>query len=291
MTIGLTGATGFIGRRIVELALRRGHEVVAFTRDPRRGIPGCEMRAFSLDGAPDITGCDAIIHLAGESIFGLWTPAKKQRIRDSRILGTRRIVEAINAASDPPEVLVCGSAIGFYGDAGDIELTESAPAGAGFLSRVVQDWETEAMKASRVRVALLRTSIVLGKNGGALKILAPLFRAGLGGPLGDGRQWMPWIHIEDEARLALFAIENMDVSGPLNAAAPWPVRNADFTRNLARAVRRPAFFRVPKFAIRALGELGHEFLDSKRVVPATATEHGFGFHFPQLDAALKDLLR
>lgn len=291
MLIGITGASGFIGRHVVDLALRRGHEVVAFTRDPSHSIPGCEMRSFSTDRPPDITGCEALIHLAGEPIAGLWTPAKKRRIRDSRILGTRRLVEGICAAAKPPEVLVSGSAIGIYGDSGEAELTEDSPHGAGFLPDLVHDWEKEALCAREAtRLVLLRTSIVLGKDGGALPMMAMPFRFGLGAVLGSGAQWMPWIHIEDQARLALFAIENLDLRGPLNAAAPWPVRNLEFTRTLAATLRRPAFLRVPAFALRLLGEFSHELLDSKRVLPAAATEHGFGFRYPELANALKMLL-
>ncbi len=262
------------------------------------------MRAFGLETVPDLRGCEAIIHLAGEPVVGLWTAEKKRRIRDSRVLGTRWIVEAIQASAAPPEVFVSSSAIGFYGDAGERELTETAPAGHGFLPDVCEAWEGEARRVEAdaaslrpstldprpsTRLVLLRTSLVLGKDGGALRVMAPLFRAALGGRIGDGQQWMSWIHLHDQAALALFAVENLDVRGRLNAAAPWPVRNADFTRALARAVRRPAFLRVPAFAVRALGEFSHELLDSKRVVPAAASEHGFQFRFPELAAALKDL--
>ncbi len=291
MLLGITGATGFIGKRVVDLALRRGHEVAAFSRNPSRAIPGCEMRHFSLEDAPDLRGCEAVIHLAGESVLGLWTAAKKRRIRDSRVLGTRRLVEAIRVMAEPPEVLVCGSAIGFYGDSGDAELGEDAPSGTGFLPDTVRAWEAEALRAEATRVVLLRTGLVLGKGGGPLAAMAPLFRAGLGGQIGDGHQWMSWIHLEDEAALALFAAENLDVRGALNASAPWPVRNRDWTRALALAVRRPAFFRAPAAAVRLLGEFSHELLDSKRVVPAAATAHGFGFRFPELEPALKDLLQ
>ena len=291
MHIGLTGATGFIGGKIIDLALRRGHEIIAFTRNPRRTIPGCAMRAFSLERPPDIAGCEAFIHLAGEPVVGLWTAAKKRRIVASRILGTRRVVEAINAAREKPEVLLSSSAIGFYGDRGEEELTEAAPAGTGFLAETTQAWEAEAHRAEGVRVVSLRTSIVLGKYGGALVPMTPVFKFGLGGPLGDGRQWMSWIHLQDLAQLALFAIENLDVHGPLNGSAPWPARNADFTQTLARTLRRPAFFRVPAFALRAaLGGFSHELLDSKRVLPAAALDHGFRFQFPELAPALKDLL-
>lgn len=291
MHIGLTGASGFIGGKIIDLALRRGHEIVAFTRDPRRAIPGCEMRAFSLEAPPDIHGCEALIHLAGEPVVGLWTAAKKRRIVESRVLGTRRLVEAINAASEKPEVLLSGSAIGFYGDRGEEELTETAPAGTGFLAETSQAWEGEAQRAAVVRVITLRTSIVLGKKSGALPLMALPFRLGLGGALGDGQQWMSWIHLDDLAQLALFAIENLDLRGPLNGSAPWPTRNADFTKTLAATLHRSAFFRVPAFALRAaLGGFSHELLDSKRVLPATALDHGFHFQFPELAPALANLL-
>ncbi len=290
MLLGITGASGFIGRRVIDLALGRGHEVVAFTRSPERAIPGCEMRAFSLDVPPDLRGCEAVIHLAGESVVGLWTAAKKRRICQSRVDGTRRVVEAIGAMDEPPEVFVCGSAVGFYGNSGDAELTETSSGGGGFLGETVRAWEAEATKVQRTRAVLVRTGIVLGKGGGALRAMTPIFRAGLGARLGDGRQWMPWIHLEDEARLILFAVENLDIRGALNATAPWPARNADFTRTLARTLRRPAFLRVPAFALRMLGDFSHELLDSKRVLPAVATEHGFGFQFPELEPALRNLI-
>ena len=290
MNIGITGASGLIGGAITELALRRGHEVMAFTRNPNRAIAGCEMRAFSLENAPRIDGCEAIIHLAAEPILGLWTKRKRERIVDSRVLGTRRIAEAIRAAKEPPEVLVSGSAIGFYGDAGDRELTERSPAGSGFLAETTTAWEAEAQRATNTRVVLLRTAVVLGRGAGILKMLVPLFRLGLGAELGSGRQWMSWIHLDDVAKLALFAVENMDIRGPLNASSPWPVRNSEFTRVLARTLRRPAFLRVPAFALRALGGLSDEALESKRVLPAAATEHQFGFQFPELAPALKNLV-
>jgi hypothetical protein len=289
MNLGITGASGFIGRALIDHALRRGHEVIAFTRDPRRAIPGCEMREFSLHLPPDLRGCEAVIHLAGESVVGLWTPAKKRRIVASRVEGTRRVVEAITKLDHKPEAFVCGSAIGFYGDGGERELTEQTPAGTGFLAETVLAWESEAARVEGVRTVLVRTGIVLGGGGGALRAMTPIFRAGLGGQIGHGRQWMSWIHLEDEVRLLLFAVENLDVRGPLNATAPWPARNAEFTRALATALRRPAFFRVPAFALRALGDFSHELLDSKRVLPAAALDQGYGFRFPELAPAMRDL--
>ncbi|EDY16764.1 protein of unknown function DUF1731 [Chthoniobacter flavus Ellin428] len=223
--------------------------------------------------------------------MGLWTPAKKKRIARSRIVGTRRVVEAIAAAEVKPEVLVCASAIGFYGDRGEEDLTERKTVGKGFLAETVQAWETEAYRTSDTRVVCLRTAVVLGRKGGALPVMALPFRFGFGAKLGDGKQWMSWIHLEDVARLALFAVENLDIRGPLNAAAPWPVRNADFTRLLAKQLHRPAFLRVPAFLLRAaLGDFSEEILDSKRVLPSLACEHGFGFQFPEVEGALKDLL-
>ena len=291
MHIGLTGASGFIGRKVIDLALRRGHEIIAFTRNPELTIPGCTMREFTLERPPDISGCEALIHLAGENLAGIWTPAKKRRIVESRVLGTRRVVEAIESATTKPEVLVSGSAIGFYGDGGEDELTETAPAGAGFVPELVRDWEAEALKARDVRVVLMRTSVVLGPKSGALPAMSLPFRLGLGGKLGNGRQWMSWIHLEDIAQLFLFAVENLDIRGPVNGSAPWPVRNADFTHALAKALHRPAFLAVPAFVLKAaLGGFSAELLDSKRVLPATALEQGYGFRFPELEGALKNLL-
>ncbi len=290
MNIGVSGASGFIGTRVVDLALRRGHEVIAFSRRPERKIPGCTMRPFSLEAPPDLGGCEAFIHLAGEPVVGLWTAARKRRIAQSRILGTRRVSEAFAATASPPEVLVAASAIGFYGDAGEQPLTEVSPPGTGFLSETVQAWEAEALSVPKARVVRLRTGIVLGNGGGALAAMRPMFRAGLGAQIGDGHQWVSWIHLEDLASLALFAAENLEVSGAVNGTAPWPVRNGEWTRTLAGALHRRARLRLPGFAVRLLGEFSHELLDSKRVLPEAATAHGFPYHFPELAPALQNLL-
>lgn len=291
MNIGITGATGFVGSKLVDLALRRGHEVIAFSRRPERKIAGCEMRAFPLEEAPDLAGCEAVVHLAGESVLGLWTPAKKRRIRESRVVGTRRIVEGIHAMKQPPEVFVCASGIGVYREGTDDELDENAPHGANFLAEVVEAWEAEALKAAPVRTALLRTGLALGREGGALKLMRAIFNLGIGGEAGDGRQWVSWIHLEDLVMLILFAIENLEVQGVLNAVAPWPVRNAELTASLSRTLHRPAIFRAPGWALRlVLRDFARELLDSKRVVPAAATAHGFRFKFPELEPALRDLL-
>lgn len=292
MQLALTGATGFVGRHVIRLAVRRGYEVIAFTRDPSQTVHDCiGTRPFSADTPPDLSGCDAVIHLAGENVAGLWTRKKMQRIRDSRVLGTRRIAEAICAASRPPDVFVSASAIGFYGDSGDAELTEDSPHGTGFLADTCGEWEREALAAeSRCRVVRARIGLVLGKRGGALRMMLPFFRLGLGARIGSGRQWMSWIHAEDLAGMLLFAVENLAVRGALNATAPWPVRNADFTRTLARSVHRPAFLAVPAFALRLmLRGFSRELLDSKRVLPAAATGHGFGFRFSEIAPALADI--
>ena len=288
MNLGITGATGFVGKALIQAAIRQGYEVVAFSRDPSRTVAGCvEARRFSLDEPPDFSGCEAIIHLAGENVAGLWTAGKKRRIRDSRILGAQRVAEAIHIAKQPPEVLVTASAIGFYGDQGDAELDEHAPRGSGFLADICT--ENEAQFASigpTSRVVFARLGIVLG-DGGALRAMRPIFNIGLGGPLGHGQQWMSWIHLQDAASLLLFAVRNLDIRGPLNLTAPWPARNADFTKLLARSLHRPALLRVPAFAMRlVLREFADELLCSRRVLPAVATEHGFGFRFPELTEAV-----
>lgn len=293
MQLALTGANGFVGRHVIRLAVRRGYEVVAFTRDPSRMVGDCiETRAFTTAEPPDLRGCHAVIHLAGENVAGLWTWAKMQRISESRVLGTRRIVEAMRALPEPPAAFVCASAIGIYGDSGDDDITEQSPAGTGFLAETCSAWETEAIAAEPLcRVVRMRIGVVLGKRGGALRMMLPAFRLGLGARLGHGRQWFSWIHAEDLATLLLFAVENLDIRGPMNATAPWPVRNSEFTRTLARALHRPSFLAVPALALRLLlRDFSHELLDSKRVLPAVATEHRFGFHFPELDPALRDIV-
>ena len=290
MNIGITGASGLIGRRLVDLALRRGYDITAFSRSPEKPIAGCTMRLFPKDAPPDCTGCEAVVHLAGESVLGLWTRSKKERISRSRIEGTRRVVEGMLALRNRPEVFVSGSAIGIYPDSGDAELLEEAPAGRGFLAETAVAWEREAQRSPTPRTVLLRTGIVLAREGGAFPLMRRFFRLGLGGRLGNGRQWMSWIHLDDLARLILFCVENQSIAGPVNGTAPWPVRNEDFTRFLASAVHRPALFNAPAFALRLLGEFSDELLGSKRVLPGVASAQGFPFEFPELPAALKHLL-
>jgi uncharacterized protein (TIGR01777 family) len=235
---------------------------------------------------------DAVVHLAGETVAQRWNDAVKRRIRDSRVLGTRRLVDAIARVQHRPKVLVCASAIGFYGDRGDEVLTETSPPGSGFLVDVCREWEAEADRAAQLglRVVKLRIGFVLGKDGGALAQMVPAFRALVGGRLGSGRQWMPWIHVNDVADMFVHAVGN-DISGVWNATAPNPVTNLEFTRAMAAVLHRPAIFPVPEFALTlAFGELGRHMLDSARVVPQAAEKSGYSFRYPELRPALRDLL-
>jgi hypothetical protein len=298
LRVAITGATGFIGRRLVRALVSRGAEVTAFTRDParaRRTLSG-EVKVYAwnpLEGPPPagaLEGIDGVVNLAGETIgTPRWTNAQKRRIRQSRIVGTRNLVDGLAAAGVRPKVLVSGSGIDYYGDRGDERVDESSPPGQGFLARVVVDWEAEADRATSlgVRVVLVRTSLVLGPNGGILQQLLLPFRLGLGTTIGSGRQWMPWIHLEDEVGLILHALEAPEVSGPLNATAPNPATNTDFTRALARALGRPAFFVVPAFLVElAMGEASELLLASKRAHPTLALATGYTFVHPDLAGAL-----
>jgi len=285
MKIGITGATGFIGRSLACAAISAGHEVVPFSRQGGSG----GTRLFSLDRPPDVSGLDAVVHLAGEPILGLWTLSKRERILQSRVQGTRRVVEAIAASSSPPGVLVCSSGIGVYGDTGEHITDESDPPGSWFLADVARAWEAESEHATGTRVVLLRTGFVIGRDGGAMGLIKPVFRLGLGGRLGSGRQWMSCIHVADAARLILHAIDSDSLSGPLNATMPEPCRNAEFTRAAGQAARRPACFPAPSLALRiALGDLSSLLLESQRVIPARALETGFEFRLGTIESALED---
>ncbi len=298
--IVLTGGTGLIGRRLAERLRGENRTLRFITRDAARvKLAGAE-RAFSWDGTHVepawLGGASAVVHLAGEAIFGgLPTKARRERIWSSRVDSTRSLVDALAALpeAERPRVFVCASAVGYYGDCGDDELRESDPPGPGFLSQVCRDWEAEAARARElgVRVCSLRIGVVLARTGGALASLLPLFRAGLGGKLGSGQQWFPWIHLEDCAALVQFALASDAARGPWNCAAPGSVRNAEFTITLAKALRRPAFLAVPAFALRAaLRDLSVELLASRRVIPAAATAAGFQFAHPTLAEAVADIV-
>ena len=284
MKIGIIGATGYIGSRLHAAALDSGQEVVCFSRNERPGF-----RRFSLDAIPDFFGLDAIVNLAGESILGLWTRQKKEKILRSRVETTRRVMEGLSRLPDGPRILINASAIGYYGDTGENAVSETSPAGTGFLAETCKAWEeaTQGTAAKSVRIVQLRIGFVTGP-GGAMRFVLPLFKMGLGGPLGNGRQWMSCIHVDDVAGLILWAIANESICGPMNAVCPEPVRNTDFTRSLAKAVHRPAILPAPAFALRlALGELSRVMLDSVRVIPKLALSNGYPFRYPNVEAGLQ----
>jgi uncharacterized protein (TIGR01777 family) len=276
----ITGATGFLGRRISERLRANGGAVRAVsTRAPLK--------------AEDLEGCDAVVHLAGEPVGQRWTESTRERIRTSRVEGTRGLVRALGGLARPPEVLVSASAVGYYGSRGDEILTESSAPANDFLGQVCVEWEREAQQAEKlgVRVVRLRIAVVLSREGGALKRMLLPFRLGVGGKIGDGRQWMSWIHIDDLVALACFALATPALRGAVNAAAPHPVTNAGFTRELAGALHRPAIFPVPKPALHVLfGEMASIVYASQRVIPEAALASGFAFQFPTIGAALRDLL-
>ena len=289
MIIGITGGTGFIGQAVQEAARERGDSVLLFSRS---GGDGTDRRKFSLTEPLDISGCEGLVHLAGESIMGLWTQKKRRRILESRVEGTRRLVEGIAAAAVKPKVVVSASAIGFYGDTGDRVADEDSPAGTGFLAEVTQAWEAEALKAETfgVRVVRLRIGFVLGSNGGAMKLIEPVFRACLGGRLGSGRQWMSCIEVHDLSTIVVESLHNESLHGPVNAVMPEPVTNRDFTKLAASAAGRPAFFPVPAWVLRLLlGDLSHLLLDSQRIAPSRLKSVGFPYRAGTVQEAVKQV--
>jgi uncharacterized protein (TIGR01777 family) len=298
MKIAITGASGFIGRRLMKLLAARGHRLHVLSRHAGTNLPaGVQLSVWDplLGPAPEdaLLDADAVLHLAGEPVAQRWTAAAKQRIRDSRVVGTSHLVAALADCSPRPATLVCASAIGYYGSRGDELLSEDSAPGTGFLADVCVGWEREAAKAEALgmRVTRIRTGVVLDPRGGALKPMLAPFRFGLGGPLGGGRQWMSWIHASDLAEMFRFALEN-PAPPVLNGVAPGSVTNAEFTRALATALHRPAFLPVPKLALRMLfGEMADMLLASQRVAPVAAEAAGFQFQHPQLAEALGDLLR
>jgi uncharacterized protein (TIGR01777 family) len=277
MIVAITGATGFVGRCVSERLSSEGHQV----------------RAISLrtTPAPDaLEGCQAVINLAGEPIAQRWTADVRRRIRESRVDATRTLVAAMRP--HPPQVLVSASAIGYYGTHGDDELTEGSPPGNDFLAQITAAWEHEAQEAEKlgVRVVRLRLGLVLGPGGGLQKMLLP-FRLGLGGPIAGGRQWMSWIHREDLVSLIIFMLKESTVRGVFNATSPHPVTNAEFTNALAAALHRPAFMPIPAFALKILyGQMAETILASQRVLPEATLRTGFTFEYPDVFAALKQIL-
>jgi uncharacterized protein (TIGR01777 family) len=295
--IVVAGGSGFLGRALTAALAQNGHDVVVLSRGSSAG-PYRTVQ-WNPDGtrgawASTIDGAYAVVNLSGESIAGKrWSDAQKSRILDSRVQATRSIVAAIRSAVTPPAVLISGSAVGYYGSRGDETLTETASAGADFLADVCVRWESEASIASseRTRVVFLRTGLVLDRNGGALPPMLPPFIFGVGGPVGSGQQYWPWIHLADWVALVRWAIEASSVSGPMNATAPNPVTNREFASSLGKAMRRPAFMPAPAFALRLLlGEMADALiLSGQRALPERAQRGGFAFRYSRLDDALRAL--
>jgi uncharacterized protein (TIGR01777 family) len=292
MKVAVTGATGLIGRRVVAALLARGVDVTAISRSRTRG-DACWAAASEPAPSDALAGRDAVIHLAGENVAQRWTDRAKNDIRESRVLGTENLLVGMRAAKPRPRVLICASAVGYYGDRGDERLDEQSIAGDDWLARVCVDWEQTAATAREfgIRVVSLRTGVALDRAGGALAKMLPPFRAGIGGPVAGGRQYMPWIHVEDVVGMYLSALDDERWSGPINATAPTPARNADFTRVLGQVLRRPAFLPVPGLALKAMyGEMAEVVTASQYAVPAQATRLGYEFRYTELAGALRAAL-
>jgi len=298
MKVFVTGGSGFVGTYLCKHLLELGHRVTTVgTRAVHGRISHDHFRYLSTDTTASgawqeaVADIDAAVNLAGKTIFNFWTERYKQEIYDSRILTTKNLVDAL--PQDRPVALVSASAVGYYGSRGDEVLTEESIAGGDFLARVGRDWEAEALRAQEkgVRVALARFGIVLGRGGGAIEKMVPAFKFMLGGPMGDGSQWFPWIHIDDLLSAICFLLENEGLSGPVNFTAPEPVRNRELARTLADIVHRPAILPAPAFLIRTmLGEFGATLLASTRALPKKLLDAGFSFQYPEIRSALEDLV-
>lgn len=297
MNITITGASGLIGRRLMKNLGAAGHTLTVLSRHAGTNVPpGVAVVAWDPTKGPapedGVRNAGAVIHLAGEPVAQRWNAEVKRRIRDSRVVGTRNLVQALSKLRNTPQILVCASAVGYYGSRGDEVLREDSAPDHSYLAEVCTAWEQEAVAAEAfgMRVVRVRTGVVLDPRGGALQRMLPPFRMGVGGKLGDGRQWMSWIHLADLAAMFQFAVER-DVRGALNGVAPIPVTNADFTLALAEALHRPAVFPMPVFGMKLMfGEMSDILLASQRVLPAAPEAAGFKWSFPELGGALKDLL-
>ena len=300
MRVTLTGATGLIGGKLVAALKERDDEVTVLSRSPDKAgqaLGGVEAHAWDPGAGPApaqaLEGRDAVIHLAGENVAQRWSDDAKRRIRDSRELGTRHLVEGMKATSQPPATLVSSSAVGYYGPHGDEALPEDTPAGDDFLARVCVAWEAEAQKAGELgtRVVNVRTGVLLDKDGGALSKMLPFFKLGVGGPVAGGKQYMPWVHADDVVGIYLNALDDQRWAGPVNATAPEPVTNAAFSKALGRALHRPTFLPVPAFAIQILyGDMAEIVVKGQRAVPQRTTALGYRHQHPDLDQALKAAL-
>ncbi|MCQ4310382.1 TIGR01777 family oxidoreductase [Pseudomonas stutzeri] len=296
MNILLTGGTGLIGRKLCERWLAEGHHLWVWSRSPEQVAKRCGGQVTGIGQLHELgqMPIDAVINLAGAPIADRpWTKSRRLLLWNSRINLTEQLIEWLSGREQKPQVLISGSAVGWYGDGGERELTEDhSPVTNDFASQLCNAWEESAARAQRlgVRVVLVRTGLVLAREGGFLQRLLPLFRLGLGGRQGNGRQWMPWVHIDDQIALIDFLLQQPEASGPYNACAPQPVRNAEFAKALGRSLGRPAVVPVPALALKAgLGELSGLILGGQRAVPMRLQAAGFQFRFVELDAALADL--
>jgi uncharacterized protein len=307
MRVVVTGATGMIGGSLISALLARGEEVVALSRDAERGRRALddrvEVHAWSdplAEPPPSdaLAGADAVVHLIGEPVAQRWTDEAKEAIRDSRVASTRLLVQGLVSLSADvrPATLVSQSATGFYGPRGSEPVNESVPAGRDFLAEVVVEWEREALAAASasdgaVRVVATRTGVVLSPEGGALAKMLPFFRLGIGGPVAGGRQYVPWVHLDDVAGAMAFCLGHHDATGPVNLTAPTPATNAELSRALGRVLKRPAFLPVPSVALKVLyGEMAQIVVTGQRAVPARLEELGYRFRYPELEPALRDVL-
>jgi uncharacterized protein (TIGR01777 family) len=294
MRVGIIGASGFIGSRLAKVLVARGDEVVGFSRRSHMGT--AVIREWRTLDPIDLAELDAVVNLAGEPVDQRWNSERKLAFRKSRVGVTEELVRAIRRRhpAGRPKVLINASAVGIYGDGGDTLLDESALPGEGFLAELCQAWEAalEPLEDTAVRTVALRIGVVLGEGSPAFEKMRKGFATGLGGRLGSGRQWLPWVHLEDLLGAVLHSLGNAEVRGPVNAVAPEPLRNEEFTAMFAKALRRPAVLRVPEFALKlALGEFASALLASERVVPAVLLASGYKFRYPAFDVALRDLLR
>ena len=297
MKVLITGATGLIGIALQKSFRSRGYELLLASRKEANEPGHIQWSIEDGFAEPDkLEGIDVVVHLAGENVSGLrWTDEKKKAIRDSRVIGTRNVVDAISKLKNKPKVFVASSAVGFYGERGDEEVTESSAAGDNFLAGVSKEWEAESRRAedAGIRTVLLRTGIVLSKDGGALATMLTPFKLGVGGVVGSGLQWMSWISLDDEIAVINYVIENENIRGAVNAVSPNPVTNHDFTKTLGEVLYRPTFLPLPEFAVSMVfGEMGDALLlASTKVIPKRLTDAGFEFKYPDLKAAIENAVK
>lgn len=300
MKVFITGGSGFLGTNLTKFLVDRGFEVTIMARNPEKGprLP-LNVRKIAADSMKpgswqdEVASHDVLINLAGVSVFHRWDESYKKLLRDSRILTTRNLVDAVPSGADKKVTLISASGAGYYGFGQDEKFDESASPGSDYLARLAYDWENEALKADTkgTRVARIRIGIILGRDGGALHQMTLPFRFFVGGQIGDGKQWISWIHIDDICRAILFVIENETISGPVNLTAPSPARNSELSKAISQILRRPAFVPAPAFMMKvALGEFSSYVLNGQRVIPKVLLEKGFKFDHPTIRSALEDLL-